>query len=175
MKKICTLLLLVGITGFTYAQEIKFGIRVGANISNMDYDQKPEHDNPERIGFVFGGFADFGLTERLALMTELQYSPEGANLQYFKTDYLSLPVLLNYNLFGGFKIGVGPQAGLKIHKKNDGFRNLVFSGVGFAEYMITDEIGLDVRYIYGFSNVFDKDLNIEANQRVLQFGLSYRL
>lgn len=175
MKKLFTLLLLVSVTTFSYSQDIKYGVRIGANVSNMDYDVDGIQENPHRLGFVFGGFVDFGLTETLAVMAELQYSPEGANLQYFKTDYLNLPVILNYNVFGGLKIGVGPQIGLKVHKHSDGFKNLAFSGVGFAEYMISDEIGIDFRYLYGISNVFDDALNLEAKQGVMQFGLSYRL
>lgn len=174
MKKIFTLVLLIGITTFSYGQSVKYGIHFGTNISKMDY-KEGQNENPQRIGFVFGGFVDVGLTENLALMTELQYSPEGANLKPYKSDYLNLPVILNYNLFGGFKLGVGPQVGLKIHKKNDGFKNVAFSGVGFAEYMITDEIGIDVRYLYGISNVFDDHLNVDAKQRVVQLGLTYRL
>lgn len=175
MKKSVTLLLIVGIISFSFSQDIKYGIHFATNVSNMDYDINGIRENPHRNGFVFGAFVNFGLTETLAVMTELQYSPEGANLQYYKTDYLNLPVLLNYTVYGGFKVGVGPQVGLKIHKKNDGFRNLVFSGVGFAEYMITDEVGIDFRYLYGISNVFDDDINIKATQGVMQFGFTYRL
>ncbi|MEO5788443.1 MAG: outer membrane beta-barrel protein [Gelidibacter sp.] len=175
MKKIFTLLLFAGITTFSFSQDTKYGVHFAANVSNMDYDVDGIVANPHRLGFVFGAFVDFGLTETLAVMTELQYSPEGANLQYYKTDYLNLPVILNYNIFGGFKVGVGPQVGLKIHKKDDGFKNFAFSGVGFAEYMITDEIGIDFRYLYGISNVFDEDLNIKAKQGVMQFGFTYRL
>ena len=175
MKKLFTLLLFTGITTFSFSQETKYGVHIAANVSNMDYDVDGIRENPHRVGFVFGAFVDFALTETLAVMTELQYSPEGANLQYYKTDYLNLPVILNYNIFGGFKVGVGPQVGLKIHKKNDGFKNLAFSGVGFAEYMITDEIGIDFRYLYGLSNVFDDELNLKAKQGVMQFGLTYRL
>ncbi len=175
MKKLITLLLIVGMTSLSFGQDINYGVHFATNVSNMDYDEDGIRPNPHRNGFVFGVFADFGLSDNLAVMTELQYSPEGANSQYFKTDYLNLPVILNYNIFGGLKIGVGPQVGLKIHKHRDGFRNLLFSGVGLAEYMITDEIGIDFRYIYGISNVFDDELNLKATQGVMQFGFTYRL
>ncbi|MCK0124725.1 PorT family protein [Gelidibacter sp. F2691] len=175
MKKIFTLLLVVGLSTYSFSQDIKYGVHFATNISNMDYEEDGIHSNPHRNGFVFGAFVDFGLTERLAVMTELQYSPEGANLQYFKTDYLNLPVILNYNIVGGLKLGIGPQVGLKVHKHEDGFKNFAFSGVGFAEYMITDEIGVDFRYLYGISNVFDDASPLEATQGVMQFGFTYRL
>jgi len=125
---------------------------------------------------VFGAFADFGITESFGVMTELQFSPEGSNNEEFDTDYLNLPVIAKYQFFNKLSIGVGPQVGLKVHKKNDGFKNFVFSGVGFAEFMITDELGIDARYIYGLSNVFDDELEtIEAKAGVIQIGISYRL
>lgn len=175
MKNFFALLLIIGATTYSFSQDIKYGVHFATNISNMDYDVDGIRSNPHRNGFVFGAFVDFGLTEALAIMTELQYSPEGANLQYYKTDYLNLPVILNYNIFGDFKLGVGPQVGVKIHKNSDGFKNVVFSGVGFAEYMITDEFGIDFRYVYGISNVFDEKSNLDAKQGVMQFGVTYRL
>lgn len=175
MKKIFTLCLVLGLSTYSFSQDIKYGVHFATNISNMDYDVDGIRSNPHRNGFVFGAFVDFGLTESLAVMTELQYSPEGANLQYYKTDYLNLPVILNYSIFGDVKLGVGPQVGVKVHKNNDGFKNFVFSGVGFAEYMISDEFGVDFRYLYGISNVFDDELNLEARQGVMQFGVTYRL
>lgn len=175
MKKLITFLLLAGITTLSFSQDIKYGVHFATNVSNMDYDVDGIVSNPHRNGFVFGAFADFGLTETFAVMTEVQYSPEGSNMQNHKTDYLNLPVILNYNIFGGLKVGVGPQVGLKIHKHNGGFKNLVFSGVGMAEYMITDEIGIDFKYLYGISNVFDDDVNLKATQGIMQFGFTYRL
>lgn len=175
MKTIFTTLLIVCITTFSFSQTTTYGVRFGTNISNMDYTDTPINSNPHRNGFVFGVFADYGITDNLSVMPELQYSPEGANLEFFKTDYLNLPIILKYTVFSNFSIGAGPQVGLKVHKENDGFKNFVFTGVGFAQYMITDEFGLDFRYLYGISNVFDEELNVEAKTGVMQFGLSYRL
>jgi hypothetical protein len=176
MKTIFTTLLFISITTLTFSQETKYGVRIGTNISNLDYDGNPVNSNEHRNGFVFGAFVDFGITESFGVMTELQFSPEGSNNEEFDTDYLNLPVIAKYQFFNKLSIGVGPQVGLKVHKKNDGFKNFVFSGVGFAEFMITDELGIDARYIYGLSNVFDDELEtIEAKAGVIQIGISYRL
>ncbi len=176
MKTIFTTLLFLSITTFAFSQETKFGVRIGTNISNMDYDGNTINSNEHRNGFVFGGFVDFGITKTFGVMTELQYSAEGSNNENFKSDYLNLPVIAKLQFFNKLSVGVGPQVSLKIHAKNDGFKNFTYAGVGFAELMITDEIGIDARYIYGLSNVFDKELNpIEAKAGVIQIGISYRL
>ncbi len=42
--------------------------------------------------------------------------------------------------------------------------------------MITDELFLDVRYYYGFTNILDEDLtDLEAKNHVMQFGFGIKL
>ena len=38
MKKIITLLLFAGVTTFSFSQDIKYGVHVATNVSNMDYE-----------------------------------------------------------------------------------------------------------------------------------------
>jgi opacity protein-like surface antigen len=71
-------------------------------------------------------------------------------------------------------IGAGPQVGLKINKVDDGIRNFAYSGVGGFEYKLNLMLFADVRYTYGFSNIFDKDLGIKANNSTIQFGVGYK-
>lgn len=175
MKYLYTLVFFLGLTTLTFSQEIKYGIRVGTNISNMDYKIDGARPNPHRNGFVFGALVDFNINDSFSVMTELQYSAEGANVKDYKTDYLNLPIIANYQILDNFKIGIGQQIGLKIHKYNDGFKNFVFSAVGFAEYMLDDEFAIDFRYLYGVSQVYDNNIGVEARQGVMQFGVSYRL
>ncbi|WP_353780038.1 outer membrane beta-barrel protein [Winogradskyella sp. 3972H.M.0a.05] len=176
MRAIITLFILFFAISFCTAQDVKYGVKAGMSISNMDYEGTPIVRNEHRNGFVFGVFIEYGLTEKLSLVPELQFSGEGANLEGFRNDYINLPVLLKYTFFEKLGLGIGPQAGLKVNKKNDGFKNMVFSGVGYIEYAITDEFALDARYNYGFSNVFDDEPGFpEAKTGVIQFGINYKI
>ncbi|WP_053977695.1 porin family protein [Mangrovimonas xylaniphaga] len=176
MKTIFTSLLVVLFVTLGYSQEVKYGVRAGLTISNLDYKETPIVRNPHRNGFLFGVHADIGLTEQFSIMPELQFSPEGAGVEDFANDYLNLPVLFKYAMFDGrVALGVGPQAGLKIHKEGDGFKNFVFSGVGIIEFKVCEDWYVDARYNYGFSNVFDDDLSPEATNNVIQIGVNFRV
>ena len=175
MKTLVTTLVVLFITTIGFSQETKYGVRAGITISNLDYEGIPVNENSHRNGFVFGVYAEYALTETLLVAPELQFSPEGSNHEGFANDYLNLPVLLKYSLIDRISIGAGPQLGLKVHANEDGFKNLVFSGVGIIEIKLADEWFIDTRINYGFSNVFDEDLIPEAKNVVWQFGLNYKI
>lgn len=176
MKTLFSVVVLVLTTTLIQAQDIKYGVKGGMSISNMDYEGTPINRNEHRNGFVFGVFVEYGLTESLSIVPELQFSGEGSNKEGFRNDYLNLPVILKYTFFEKLGVGLGPQAGLKVNKKDDGFKNMVFSGVGYIEYQLTDEFAIDARYNYGFSNVFDDEPGFpEATNGVIQFGINYKI
>ncbi|OUR91778.1 hypothetical protein A9Q87_08185 [Flavobacteriales bacterium 34_180_T64] len=175
MKTLVTTLVVLFITTLSFSQDSKYGVRGGITISNLDYKDVPINENKHRNGFVFGVYAEYGLTETLSVAPELQFSTEGSNHENFANDYLNLPVLLKYSLIDRISIGVGPQLGLKVHANDDGFKNLVFSGVGLVEINLFGDWSIDARYNYGFSNVFDDELLPEAKNAVWQFGLNYKI
>ena len=176
MKTFITAFALILMTATPQAQDVRYGVKGGMSISNVDFEDAPIITNEHRNGFVFGVFIEYGLTESLSLVPELQFSGEGANKEGFRNDYLNLPVILKYTLLDRFGIGLGPQVGLKVNKKEDGFKNFVFSGVGYLEFEITDEFAIDARYNYGLSNIFDDEDGFpEANNGVIQFGINYKI
>ena len=147
MKKYLFVLLFVSFTSLCISQEIRYGVRGALNVSNLDFDPDAAFVNQHRNGFAFGGFVDFGFTEELSLLTELQWSAEGGKEDALRADYIKMPILLRMALSDRFIIGAGPQVALKTWKDNDGFSTFTFSGVAGLEYMITDELFLDARYI----------------------------
>lgn len=175
MKTIITFLFFFLICTSGFSQVTKYGVKAGMSVSNLDFEDAPTINNKHRNGFVFGVFVDYGITDSFSIMPEIQYSGEGAGTFNFRNDYLNLPVIFKYNVFGNVSVGVGPQLGLKIHKNDDGFRNLVFATVGYFEYAITDEFAIDARFNYGISNIFDSNQVQEATNNVIQFGINYKL
>lgn len=175
MKSLLTVFVLVFFTTLCFSQDVKYGVRGGYTISNLDYKDAPINSNPHRNGFLFGVYIDYGITDSFSIVPELQFSPEGSDIEEFRNDYLNLPVLMKYKLFDRISIGVGPQVGLKVNKKNDGFKNFVFSAVGIFEIHINDEWSLDTRYHYGISNVYDNSLAPKAKNGVIQLGLNYKI
>ncbi|NRB82620.1 MAG: PorT family protein [Winogradskyella sp.] len=176
MKKILLVLILVCFTTVCLAQDIKYGVRASLNVSNLDFEPDATFDNKHRNGFAFAGFVDFGLSEDVALRTELQWSAEGGKEKAIRADYIQLPIMLRLNVSERMSLGAGPQINLKTWENNDGFSTFAFSGVLGAEYMITDELFLDVRYSLGLTNILDKDLtDLEAKNHVIQFGFGIKI
>ncbi|HNQ28467.1 MAG TPA: outer membrane beta-barrel protein [Aquaticitalea sp.] len=176
MKTFFTLLLFVGMATVSYSQSTLYGVRAGLNVSNLDFEPDPDFRNMHRNGFFFGGFADFGISNSLSALVELQYSAEGAKADDIKADYIQMPIMFRYTIGDTFTIGAGPMASLKTWKNKDAFSTFAFSAVGGVEYMITDELFIDARFSYGITNILDEDINgLEAKNNNIQIGVGIKL
>ncbi|MEM1003376.1 MAG: outer membrane beta-barrel protein, partial [Bacteroidota bacterium] len=98
MKKLLMLLVIGLVLTSLQAQETKYGIRGGIGLSSLNYDQDVAFDNDDRIGAFFGGFADFGLSEKFSVMTEVNFSSEGAKDEPYQIDFVQVPIQLRYAL-----------------------------------------------------------------------------
>lgn len=155
---------------------IKWGIRGGYNISNLDFEDGSSANipNKHRNSVYIGFFANIGLTKTISLNPEIQFSAEGANDERLHLDYIQTPILLRFRLSEKFHIAAGPQAGLKVHKYEDGIKNLAYSAVGGIEYKITHVLFAEARYTYGIRNIFDEVSGISAKNTNIQLGVGYR-
>lgn len=186
-----TLLFATCITSLSFSQEsqveetnqdeesefvVKYGVRGGYNISNLDFDPDANFENKHRNGFAFGGFIDMSFNESFSIMAELQYSAEGAADQELRIDYIQLPIFFRLELAEDFTLGAGPMVSLKTWEFEDGFNNFSFSGVAGLEYMLDEDLFIDVRFHYGFLNILDENLTTsEAKNTNIQFGFGIKL
>jgi len=180
MKHILLAAIFIGITAFSFSQSsrkyTKYGVRSGINVTNLDFEPGPLFENRHRNGFFFGGFVEVPLSDLMVLNTEIQWSAEGAKDEDLRADYINLPVQLRFAVDERWMIGIGPQVGLKTWEDRDGFTTWTFSGLGGVEYMFTDDLFLDVRAIYGFTDILDNDVtSLEATQFTIQFGIGIKL
>src|SRR6056300_909085 len=141
-------------SGSTF-QGVKYGVRAGYTISHLDFDGVPTMVNKHRNSFYIGFFADIGMSKTFSIVPELQFSPEGARAEVLNLDFIQMPVFFKFKLSEKFHAGLGPQIGLKVHKEDDGMKNLGYSGVAGLEYKINYGLFVEARYIYGLANVFD--------------------
>jgi hypothetical protein len=133
MKKIIlTSFMLCSVFGFS--QEIKFGAKVGLNLSNLrgDYPTGIDEHN-SKIGFHIGGFAEYEINDKFTLQPELLFSTQGNTYGYkdyygggsyydgadynLKLNYLNLPVILKYKIIEKLSIDFGPQIGYLMSAK----------------------------------------------------------
>ena len=155
-------------------QGVKYGVRGGYNISNLDFDGEFDAENKHRNSIYIGFFANIGLSKTISLAPEIQFSAEGANEETLHLDYIQAPVFLRFRISEKIHVGFGPQVGLKVHKYEDGIRNFAYSGVAGLEYKINYALFADVRYTYGISNIFDGKIGVEARNTNIQIGVGYK-
>lgn len=119
---------------FAFSQEIKFGAKVGLNLSNLRGDYPTGIDeHKSKIGFHIGGFAEYSINEKFTLQPELLFSTQGNTYGYkdyygggsyydgadynLKLNYLNLPVILKYKIIEKLSIDFGPQIGYLMSAK----------------------------------------------------------
>jgi len=174
MKKITLLLLCLCATGLSFSQT-NYGFRAAYNISNLDFTSEAPAQNAHRNGLAFGFFVEYDFNEALSFMPEIQYSAEGAKDEILRVNYIQMPLQMRAHFGNNVVVGAGPQIGLKTWSFEDGYRNLVFSGVAGIEVRITDIFFVDARYTYGFSNIFDDETNLDAINTNFQLGVGIKV
>ncbi|MDO7173604.1 porin family protein [Mariniflexile sp. AS56] len=173
MKKIL-LTLLLGCSIYGFSQDVKYGIRGGYNISNLDFDIEAPMLNKHRNSIYIGFFGDIRFSKTVALVPELQFSAEGARVEAWQLDYIQAPILFKFQISEKYRFALGPQVGLKVNKVDDGVKNLAYSAVAGLEYKISHMLFADIRYTYGVTNVFDDYLPYEAKNTNVQIGVGYK-
>ncbi|SHG85478.1 porin family protein [Flavobacterium defluvii] len=167
MKKVILTTIAVLAFGFANAQQTRFGVKGGLNITNFSGD----NDSNALIGFQVGGFAEIKVIERLSIQPELLFSAQGASFDAignnndidYRLNYINIPVLAKFYITKQFSVEGGPQLGFLVSAKRDGndVKDAYKStDLGFnfgAGYNFTDNFSVGIRYTVGLSNVRDYD------------------
>jgi hypothetical protein len=175
MKKLKLFLILICVSTITKSQ-IQFGVKAGLNLASLKFDSS---SNPSYISdFNVGVLVYIPITKSLYLQPELMLSAQGYGEKYNDTSYrvtygyFLLPILLKYNLSPGVFAEMGPQFGLSANKLF-WLQPFDFSWAFGAGYKLPVNLGLDIRYTLGLSNVGNKYLTTKAYNSVFQFDLFY--
>jgi opacity protein-like surface antigen len=170
MKRIFLIVFAVLTFGFVNAQQTRFGIKGGLNVTSFSGGNY--YDAKSLVGFQVGGFAEIKIIERLSIQPEVLFSTQGAkfdggSLGDFddKLNYINIPVLAKFYITKQFTVEGGPQLGFLVSAKSDGhdskdnFKS-VDTGFNFgAGYNFTDNVSVNLRYTVGLSNIGDYSTN----------------
>ncbi|RLJ32522.1 opacity protein-like surface antigen [Chryseobacterium sp. 7] len=193
MKKLILGLALVAGT-FSFAQKtststaasspVRFGLKAGLNISSIS-----NSDLNSKAGFYGGVFANIPVAQDFSVQPEVLYSGLGGKYKgnsdiKLNTDYIAVPVMLQYNLIPNLYVEAGPQFGFLISAKGkgngasvdvkDNFKTFDFGlGLG-AGYYFTQNIGVNVRYTAGLSDIPKNNTGDASRNGVFQIGLAYK-
>jgi opacity protein-like surface antigen len=178
MKKITLSIVAVLAFGFANAQEVKFGVKGGINLSTLTGDND---EASSKVGFQVGGFAEIKLTDKFSVQPEVLYSLQGAKSEFsefglnskstLNLSYLNIPVMAKYYVAEKFSLEAGPQIGFLLSAKDDtkvtmggesssekinvkdDYKSIDF-GVNFgAGYDFTENLSAGLRYNLGLSNI----------------------
>jgi hypothetical protein len=191
MKKLYLLLLTVFSLAAANAQ-VQFGVKAGANFSNLSVsgDNGSEADTKTKVGFHGGAFVSVPVFSEFTLQPELVFSSQGAKSDMSGNDftlnsnYLNIPVLLKYNNESGFFAEIGPQLGFLMSAKvksggvsadvKSAYQSTDVSGVLGIGYLIKSvNVGIDARYNLGFTNIAKDSGDEKLKNSVFQVGLFY--
>lgn len=191
MKKIILTTIAILAFSFMNAQETRFGIKGGLNLTTFAGGNY--NDAKSLVGFQVGGFAEIKIIERLAIQPEVLFSTQGAKFDGgfdgdfdAKLNYINIPVLAKFYITKQFTVEAGPQIGFLVSAKQDGddakdFYKSTDFGFNFgAGYNFTDNLSVGLRYTVGLSNIGDynaEDLDEyydSPKNSVLALSLAYK-
>ncbi|MDR0754720.1 MAG: PorT family protein [Prevotellaceae bacterium] len=179
MKKIL-LITLVALLGMATANaQIKFGAKAGVNLATLT----DLEDAKFKLGFHVGGFAEFTITDVIAIQPELLFSTQGTTSSFetsyegvdvnvdqtVNLNYINLPILLKVKLAEGLSAEVGPQVGLLLSAKAKIEGSLLGIGFSRSENIKSDLTTLDVAAVAGLSYTFAEKFVVGARYN---FGLT---
>ena len=185
---------------FSVASMAQGGFRLGVKGGlNLNQIQGVSFNNGFNVGYHLGGFAEIDFTKKFGIQPEVlwnqsntQVSAEFGTLyptitnpntlnQDVVLNYLSIPLLLRYNLGGMFSIVAGPQFGILMNKNQNLLQNgqKAFSDGDFS--MVAGlQVNLKMLRLYGRYNVGMKNINQIDQQdkwtsQQIQLGVGLRL
>ena len=177
MKKTIGLFILLMSVSTVNAQMLKFGLKAGANFSNLEGDNV---DGSTYTSFHFGAVVELKLLENLSVQPELLYSSQGTKVNSDAFDdinynYITVPVLAKFYLTSKkLSLEAGPQFSFLVNENvEDQFEGKTFDFglAGGLGYNITDNVFVQARYIAGLT---EASKNAEVTNRVIQLSLGYR-
>ena len=189
--KLISLAFMLFICSVSFSQGLTFGIKGGATLNKLTGKSFKEEF---AFGYHVGAFATLGMGGKLSLQPEVLFNQVNQDTsssfssvyQFNKIDkvqlkYLSIPILLNYNLSNLFALQVGPQFGILMDQnKNmlqnggEAFKKGDFSMIGGVQLKLL-KFRVYGRYVIGLndiSNIGNKD---QWKSQSIQLGLGLAL
>ena len=181
MKKIILTMAVVLTANFVSAQDMKFGVKGGLNMSSNS-----EEGANTLLAFQLGGFAEFKVSDKFAVQPELMYSAQGAKFSgggasYTKNlNYINIPVMAKYYVADAFSLELGPQIGFLMSAKSDGvdikeFCNSTDFGLNLgAGYNLNETMSLGLRYNMGLTDVEKNQVVGTSKNSSIQLSFGYK-
>lgn len=170
-------------------EKIQFGIKGGANFTNMTSDILIEKEY--KIGFHIGVLSEIPFGDKFSLQPEILYSTNGSKgkeimlggspiTTEYKLDYIQIPILAKIYLYKGFSIEIGPSFNFLVNDKKIRESNTItgigkkfeFSGILGISYKSSSGFIGSFRYTNSLTNALDQNYSETKNYGFL-IGIGY--
>ena len=172
MKKIFFTALLI-VTGVTVkAQDIKFGLKAGANFASIN----GADDSDNITSFHAGAALELNFVPSFSVQAEGLFNSIGAQVENgddINLDYISVPVMAKfYILPDRLSIMAGPQFSFLLSEAEQAVNANSFdiAAAGGIELRIIKGLFAQARYTIGLNDVYD---NRDSKNAVFQLSLGY--
>lgn len=179
------------------AQDVKFGVKAGADFATWGGKDVKNVDLNTNISYHFGGFAEVPLSKSFEMESGLYISQKGfkASENIFGMDlditntstYLDLPVLAKYNVNRNYSLVLGPQVSYLIDNKMtmkmagekdsdksvSGFNRFDLGAVAGMGYQFNNGIVINANYDFGLVSLDDVSSSKTYN-RVIKASVGYQ-
>lgn len=196
MKKFfMTILILTTIVSVSQAQGVRLGVKAGANLNKIS--GKSFNDGFD-LSYHFGGFLEIDFNKKWGIQPEVLWSQSTSKPSSFSTvystsvnplldgnqqiklDYLSIPLLLRYNIGGILSLNAGPQFSILLKKDKtllqngqSAFKDGDFAMVAGAQLNFKF-LRIYGRYNIGLQNINDIDNKDKWTNQQIQAGIGFR-
>lgn len=194
MKKIIvTVLAVVGISAMSFAQGgIRLGVKAGGNLNKVTGQSFKDGFD---LGYHVGGFLEIDLNKKWGIQPEVLWNQSQTKRTNFnnlypvnplntdekvKLDYLSIPILLRYNVGNVLTLNAGPQFGILLNQDKTllqngeaAFKSGDFSMVAGAQLNF-NFLRVYGRYNIGLQNINDIDNRDKWTNQQIQLGVGLR-
>ena len=192
-KTILAVLAITLIATTSQAQGVRLGAKLGANLNKVTGKSFNEEFD---LSYHVGGFLEIDINKKFGIQPEVYFNQATTtrtsdfNTLYsanpnantdIKLNYLSIPILLRYNVGKMVTLQAGPQFSILMNNDKTLLQNgqEAFKGGDFA---MAGGVTLNLkmlrvygRYNIGLSNINDIDDRDEWKSQQLQLGLGLRL
>jgi len=212
-KKLLKTIFLIGAI-YNVQSQVNFGITGGLNYTNnINHEESKNNRNTDYIfGLNIGGYVKKSINDKWNFKPEFLYYEKGYKVKSsvgdtaeFKFNYISVPILFEYNIIEKTHIEIGPELSYLLNTENSyeyEFENQTFRiseiwdkrfdlGISIgANYKLTEKFYLNIRYNQGLLSTVKENENelgsvdIEGNvyskkilrlNRSFQFGMRYEI
>lgn len=173
------------------AQQLHLGVKAGANMGKIDGSSFKDEFN---LSYHVGAYLNYDFNDKWGVQPELIYgqtqtTTASGDLTYenlkpntkAKLDYLSIPILLNYNVANVLTLQAGPQFSVLVNQDKTVLENSkeAFKS-GNTSAVLGAQINLNNFKIYGRYNIGLTNINDLGDQekwksQMLQVGIGYNI